>query len=334
MPEEPDLLTFASQRDWEAWLERHHGSSSGVWLAIAKKGSGERTVTQAEAVESGLCFGWIDSQGGRVDDRWFRQRMTPRGPRSRWSQINRKRAEALIAAGRMRPAGLEQVERAKRDGRWDAAYPSPSAATVPADLARALDAQPRARAFFDELDSTNRYAILYRVHEAKRQETRERRIARFVQMLAAHETIYPRPSGSRSKEAQVAEGALAKKLQIKAGTRVLVLGAPEGHLERLDPLPEGAEVKTRAGGRAAFDVVHVFVDDRKSLDRRWAAASAAARPGGILWVSYPKQTSGARSDLNRDVLREELASRGWEAVSQVAVDERWSALRFKAQPAG
>jgi uncharacterized protein YdeI (YjbR/CyaY-like superfamily) len=117
MPDQPDLLTFASQREWEAWLERHHGSSSGVWLAIAKKGSGERTVTQAEAVESGLCFGWIDSQGGRVDERWFRQRMTPRGPRSRWSQINRERAEALIAAGRMRPAGLEQVERAKRDGR-------------------------------------------------------------------------------------------------------------------------------------------------------------------------------------------------------------------------
>jgi hypothetical protein len=168
------------------------------------------------------------------------------------------------------------------------------------------------------------------VHEAKRPETRERRIARFVAMLAAGETIYPRPSGSRTKEGGMTDGVtLAKKLQIKAGTRVLVLGGPEGYLERLGPLPEGAEVRTRGGGRAAFDVVHVFAEDRTGLDRRWAAASGAVRPGGIPWVSYPKQASGAGSDLNRDVLREELASRGWEAVSQVAVDERWSALRFK-----
>ncbi len=191
MDVDTELLTFATQAEWEAWLERHHRTARVVWVRIAKKGSGERTITQAEAVESALCFGWIDSQGARIDDRWFRQRLTPRGPKSPWSQINRRRAEELIRQGRMRPAGLEEVDRARRDGRWEAAYPGARAATVPDDLEKALDADPKARAFFDQLDGSNRYAILHRIGQAKRPETRERRIARSVEMLAAGETIYP-----------------------------------------------------------------------------------------------------------------------------------------------
>jgi uncharacterized protein YdeI (YjbR/CyaY-like superfamily) len=148
-------------------------------------------VTHAEALEVALCFGWIDARRGKLDDDYFLQRFTPRGPRSRWSKLIRARAEGLVTAGRMRPAGLREVERAKADGRWDAAYDSARTATVPDDLQLALDREPRARAFFETLDGANRYAILYRVQEAKKPETRQRRIETFVAMLAAGETIHP-----------------------------------------------------------------------------------------------------------------------------------------------
>ncbi len=190
MPTKPELpvLEFEGPQAWAAWLERNHAGSDGVRLKFAKKGSGITTVTYAEAVEEALCYGWIDGQVARHDERYYLQRFTPRRRRSRWSQINRQKVERLAAQRRMKPAGLAQVEAAKSDGRWDAAYPSPSRAAVPADLQRALDDNPKAKAFFETLSGSPRYSILYRVEEAKRPETRARRIADYVEMLAERRT--------------------------------------------------------------------------------------------------------------------------------------------------
>ena len=158
---------------------------------MAKRSSGIASVSLPEALETALCFGWIDGQRKGLDDAWFLQRYTPRRKRSKWSKINRENAEALIEAGRMRPAGLAQVEAAKADGRWEDAYPSPSQMTAPPDLQAELDRNPKAAAFFETLSSTNRYAVLYRIHDAKRPETRARRIAQFVEMLAEGRTLHP-----------------------------------------------------------------------------------------------------------------------------------------------
>lgn len=184
------MLGLATREAWAAWLEAGHASSPGVWLRIAKKGSGVASVSYAEALEVALCHGWIDGQKRPLDDRFWLQRFTPRTPRSRWSKRNRGLAERLIASGEMSAAGLREVERARADGRWDAAYDSHSTATVPPDLQAALDADPGAAAFFAGLDSANRYAILYRVQEARRPETRARRIATFVAMLAEGRRIH------------------------------------------------------------------------------------------------------------------------------------------------
>ena len=183
-------LAFASGAEWEAWLDEHHADADGVAVKIAKKGSGIPSVAYPEVLDIALCFGWIDGRRNALDDRFFLQRFGPRRSRSRWSKINRDKAQALIAAGRMRPAGLAEVERAKADGRWDAAYAGQRAMTVPEDLQRELDARPQAAAFFAGLSSQNRYAILYRLHDAKRPETRARRLEKFVAMLEAGETIY------------------------------------------------------------------------------------------------------------------------------------------------
>ncbi|HEU4403724.1 MAG TPA: YdeI/OmpD-associated family protein [Polyangiaceae bacterium] len=184
-------LSFTEPAAWGAWLAENHASSRGVWLRFAKKASGVASLTYAQALEEALTWGWIDGQSKGIDATYWRQRYTPRGPKSLWSKINREKALALIASGKMRPPGLEQVERARRDGRWDAAYDSPGRATVPDDLAAALAATPRAKAFFATLDSRNRYAVLYRVQTAKRPETRARNIARFVEMLARGEKLHP-----------------------------------------------------------------------------------------------------------------------------------------------
>ena len=184
-------MPFGSAGEWEAWLEQHHADSSGVWLKLAKKGAGVPSVTYAEAVEAALCFGWIDGQKAALDERFWLQKFTPRRPRSVWSKINREKAERLIRDGRMRPAGRREVEAAKADGRWDAAYDAPSTATVPDDLRAALDANPAAAEFFAGLNSANRYAILHRVQTAKRPETRARRIAQLVAMLADGRKLYP-----------------------------------------------------------------------------------------------------------------------------------------------
>ena len=187
-----EAIPFESRAAFEAWLAEHHGSSDGIWIKFAKKASGIPTVVYAEAVELSLTYGWIDGQAKRIDDDWYRQRFTPRRARSIWSKINRAKAEALIASGAMQPAGLAEVERAKADGRWERAYDSPTTATVPDDLRAALDADPAAAKLFGELDGNNRYAILFRIQNAKRPETRAKRIAEFVAMLSRGETIHPR----------------------------------------------------------------------------------------------------------------------------------------------
>ena len=185
-------LALASAKEWERWLSRHHASSPGVWLRIAKKGAGTPSPTYAEALDAALAWGWIDSQKRALDAHAWLQRFTPRSAASPWSKINRGKASVLIAAGRMQPPGLAEVERAQQDGRWDAAYDGARTSTVPEDLAAALAASPRARDFFPQLDGANRYAVLYRVQTAKRPETRTRRIAELVAMLARHETLHPR----------------------------------------------------------------------------------------------------------------------------------------------
>jgi uncharacterized protein YdeI (YjbR/CyaY-like superfamily) len=183
-------LRFGTAADLEAWLEANHDGNPGIWLEIAKTGSRDRSVTYAEAIEVALCFGWIDGQKRRGDDDHWLQRFTPRSARSRWSKINRDKAEQLIAAGRMRPAGLSEVERARADGRWDAAYEGQRTATIPDELARELDRDPKAAAAFAALDAQNRYSIVWRINDAKRPETRARRVAKYLDMLRRGERIH------------------------------------------------------------------------------------------------------------------------------------------------
>jgi uncharacterized protein YdeI (YjbR/CyaY-like superfamily) len=190
MADDLPILLFAARPDLEEWLEQNHAGSEGVWLKIAKKGAAEPSVSYAEALELALCFGWIDSQKRGHDEQHFLQRFTPRRPRGRWSKINREKAEALVADKRMRPSGLAEVEAAKADGRWEAAYEGQRTAAIPVDLQRELDANPAAAEFFADLDGANRYAIIYRLNEAKKAETRERRLAKFVAMLERGEKIH------------------------------------------------------------------------------------------------------------------------------------------------
>ena len=188
-PTDP-VLFFATQGEWEKWLEEHHGDAAGVWFRIPRAGSGTDGVDYAHALESALCYGWIDGQKKKLDERHWLQRFTPRRSGSKWSKVNRDKATELIGAGRMRPAGQREVDRAKQDGRWEAAYASQSRATVPDDLQAALDAAPAARDFFATLNSRNRYAILHRVEDAKKAETRAARIEKFVAMLAEGKKLY------------------------------------------------------------------------------------------------------------------------------------------------
>lgn len=181
---------FATAQAWDAWLATHHASARGLWLKLAKKASGTASVTYPEAVTVALTWGWIDGAKQGLDATHWLQKFTPRAPKSLWSKINRDKALALIAAGAMKPAGLAEVERAKADGRWEAAYASAKTMTVPDDLAAALAADGRAATAFATLDAANRYAVLFRVHTAKRAATRAQRIARFVEMLAAGEKLH------------------------------------------------------------------------------------------------------------------------------------------------
>lgn len=189
--EKLDEMAFATAWDWERWLRRNHAASPGVWIRFQKKGSDKASVTYDEAVEGALCYGWIDGQLRPKDASSWLRKFTPRGPRSVWSRINREKAERLIRKGRMAPAGLEAVQRARKDGRWEAAYHPPSDAALPADLQAALNKDPEARAFFSSLDRANRYAITWRLATAKRPETRARRLQTFLQMLREHRKLHP-----------------------------------------------------------------------------------------------------------------------------------------------
>lgn len=181
---------FKSKPDWAAWLEKNHGKSSGLWLRLAKKDSGMRSVSYKEALDVALCYGWIDAQKRPEDDKTWLQRFAPRSEKSIWSKINRQKALELIACGDMKAAGLEVIESAKKNGRWEAAYDSPSRATVPEDLQVALNRNARAKAFFEKLDGANRYAVLFRIQTVKKAETRVRKIREFVEMLARGEKIH------------------------------------------------------------------------------------------------------------------------------------------------
>ena len=184
-------MSFSSRGDWAAWLAENHADAAGVWLRLERKTPGSAALTYPEAVEAAIAHGWIDGTRKRLDERHYLQRFTPRRARSKWSKINRDKAVDLIERGQMTPAGRREVERAKADGRWDAAYAGQRTMEVPDDLRAELDRNPVARERFARLDSRNRYAILYRIGDAKRPETRARRIAKFVAMLNAGETIYP-----------------------------------------------------------------------------------------------------------------------------------------------
>ena len=190
-PSDIPVLHVEDSQAWSTWLDEHHAASPGVWLRIAKKGSGLASVTYAEALEAALMYGWIDGQKGSYDDASWIQKFSPRGKRRIWSKVNREKAEALIASGRMKPAGLAAVEQAKQNGRWEAAYDRQGAASVPDDLQAALDANPRAKEFFATLNSVNRYAILFRIQTVKKAETRAKKIQQFVKMLEEHKKIHP-----------------------------------------------------------------------------------------------------------------------------------------------
>jgi uncharacterized protein YdeI (YjbR/CyaY-like superfamily) len=186
--DELPIIQFADRTAWNKWLDEHHASSPGVWLKIAKKASGIATVNHPEALEEALCYGWIDGQRLPHDETFFLQRFTPRTKRSKWSQVNRDKVTSLIEQKRMQPAGLAQIEAAKQDGRWDAAYAPQSSQAIPEDFKRALEQNPKAHEFFKTLRGTRRYSFLYRIQDAKRPETRARRIEQFVDMLANHQT--------------------------------------------------------------------------------------------------------------------------------------------------
>jgi uncharacterized protein YdeI (YjbR/CyaY-like superfamily) len=183
-------LAFASKEKLTGWLAKQHDRSAGVWLKIAKKGTGIETVTYDEALEVALCYGWIDGQKAKFDDQFWLQKFTPRGPKSIWSKTNKEKAEKLIANGEMKSAGEKAIALAKQDGRWDNAYAGQKTITVPDDFQAELEKSPKARAFFAILNSVNRYAILFRIHTAKKAETRRKRIEQFVEMLEKGQKLH------------------------------------------------------------------------------------------------------------------------------------------------
>lgn len=189
--DELPIILFETQENLNAWFEEHHAELKGIWMKIAKKASGITSITYAEALDCALCYGWIDGQKAAFDEQHFLQKFTPRRAKSTWSKVNREKVDRLIAEGRMRSAGLHQIELAKADGRWDAAYDSQSNSTIPEDLQLELDKKPEARAFWETLNSVNRYAIIFRIQTARKPETRAARVQKFVSMLERHEKVYP-----------------------------------------------------------------------------------------------------------------------------------------------
>ena len=189
--EELQILPFETAQVWEAWLKEHHADTRGVWLKLSKKGTGIPSVSYAEALDSALCYGWIDGQKASFDDQYWLQKFTPRGPKSMWSKVNCDKVAALTAEGRMQPPGIRQVELAKADGRWDLAYDSQSKITIPDDFQHELDQNPEAQSFFKTLNSVNRYAMLRRIQIAKKPETRLALIQKYIGMLVNHQKLHP-----------------------------------------------------------------------------------------------------------------------------------------------
>ena len=188
-PTELLTLPFTNKKKWASWLAKQHEKSKGIWLQLAKKDSGIPSITYEEAVEVALCYGWIDGQKKGYDDKYWLQKFTPRGPKSIWSKINTEKAERLIASREMKPAGLKAIEAARQDGRWEAAYASQKNISIPEDFQAALNKNSKAKAFFSTLKSAERYSILFRIHTAKRPETRAKRIQQFVEMLERNEKV-------------------------------------------------------------------------------------------------------------------------------------------------
>ncbi len=186
----PLVRAFKDAKAWESWLGKNQTAADGLWMRIAKKASGEQSITYPEAVEVALCYGWIDGQKKPESETTWLQRFVPRRPRSIWSKINREKAQALVTTGKMKPAGLNEIERAKRDGRWDAAYDSPKNAPIPPDFQKALDGNPRANAFFKKINAANRYAIIWRLQTARNAEARAKRVRGFIEMLEKGETLH------------------------------------------------------------------------------------------------------------------------------------------------
>lgn len=185
------ILLFASPREWQEWLAAHHAQPHGIWLKIAKKGAEVTSISYAEALEEALCYGWIDGQKKAYDDAFWLQKFTPRRPKSIWSRVNTDKALQLIESGRMAPAGLREVDAARQDGRWAAAYQAQSNLTLPDDFRAELERHPEAKAFFETLNKANRYAICFRIETARKPETRQTRIATFIAMLANKEKLHP-----------------------------------------------------------------------------------------------------------------------------------------------
>jgi uncharacterized protein YdeI (YjbR/CyaY-like superfamily) len=190
-PEDLPTLPFGSKKKFAAWLAKKHDKSTGIWLKLAKKDSGIQSITYEEALDVALCYGWIDGQKKGFDEKYWLQKFTPRGRKSIWSKINTEKAERLIASDEMKPAGLKAVEAAKQDGRWDTAYASQKNISIPEDFQAALDDNQKAKAFFETLKSSERYSFLFRIHQAKKPETRARRIQQSVEMLEKHQKIHP-----------------------------------------------------------------------------------------------------------------------------------------------
>jgi uncharacterized protein YdeI (YjbR/CyaY-like superfamily) len=188
-----DVMQFATANQFERWLEANHDTNAGIWLKIAKKTAPSPSVTYAEALDVALCYGWIDGQKAAHDDHHWLQRFSRRTRQSRWSQVNREKAERLVTAGRMQAAGLAEIERARSDGRWNAAYAGQRSASVPEELRRELDGDPEAAAAFEQLDAQNRYSIIWRINDAKRPQTRARRVAKYLDMLRRGERMHEPP---------------------------------------------------------------------------------------------------------------------------------------------
>lgn len=189
-PTDLPILPFENKKKWAEWLAKQHDKSAGVWLKLGKRASGLASITYEEALDAALCYGWLDGQKKGFDEQYWLQKFTPRGPKSIWSRINTEKVERLIASGEMKPAGLKAIEAAKKDGRWEQAYDSQKNISVPDDFQAALNKNKKAKVFFETLKSVNRYAILFRIHNAKRAETRAKRIQQFVEMLERNEKVY------------------------------------------------------------------------------------------------------------------------------------------------